>query len=106
MARPSVKIEEQMYSSQERKIRQKLARGKRPLRLLDAASKSNNRSILLAGALTDAAKNELSKRYGAQVYARAITPKNMPLADALTRGPENLELAAQSASREAIGSAQ
>ena len=80
--------------------------GKGPYALLDAAGKSSKRSILLAGVLTEGVKSELFQRYGEQVFAQAITPKNMPLQDALARGPENLELAAQSATRETIGSAK
>lgn len=78
--------------------------GKGPYALLKTACSAEKRTILLSGALTDDAKVELHQSYGSKVIARAISPTNMPLQDALARGPENLELAAQSAARELLGS--
>ena len=65
--------------------------GKGPYALLLAARESEKPAILLAGMLDDEVREKLGRDFP-QTRAVAITPKQMPLEEALLRGPENLEL--------------
>lgn len=70
--------------------------GKGPYALLQAAHKASKPAILLAGIFDDAARQALKENFSG-VEAFAITPKQMPLEEALMRGAENLELQVHSA---------
>ena len=65
--------------------------GKGPYALLLAARASKKPAILLAGTLDDEIREKLARDFP-QTRAAAISPKQMPLEEALQRGPENLEL--------------
>ncbi len=70
--------------------------GKGPYALLCAARKASKPSLLFAGAIDPATATTLVRDFP-NCRAHAISPTGMPLDDALTRGPENLELSVRSA---------
>lgn len=65
--------------------------GKGPFALLAAARNTNKPAFLLAGAIDPEARTALAEKFP-QIKAYSISPPAMPLDEALTRGPENLEL--------------